>query len=79
MESIIKFFSQREIVLPVLIIVVTTLLIKLVRAIVNRVFTRGKKTFEAKRRTTIIELVTKILTYFIWAITIMMILDVALG
>lgn len=76
MESIIKFFSQREIVLPVLIIVVTTLLIKLVRAIVNRVFTRGKKTFEAKRRTTIIELVTKILTYFIWAITIMMILDV---
>ncbi len=76
MERIFQFFFQRKIVLPILIIVSTSLLIKVGRAIINRLFTRGKGSFEAKRRTTIIELITKISTFFICAIAVMMILDI---
>lgn len=76
MRSIFQFFLQRKIVLPILIIASTAFLIKLGKAIVNRLFTRGKGSFEAKRRTTIIELVTKIITFFVCAIAVMMILDI---
>lgn len=76
MEHIFQFFFQRKIVLPILIIAFTSLLIKVGKAIINRLFTRGKGSFEAKRRTTIIELITKISTFFICAIAVMMILDI---
>ena len=76
MESIIGFVLQRKIVMPVLIICSTVLVVRVGKAIVHKLFTRGKDNFEAKKRTTIVELVSKILSFFVYAIAVIMILDI---
>ena len=76
MEGIIGFVLQRKIVMPVLIICSTVLVVRVGKAIVHKLFTRGKDNFEAKKRTTIVELVSKILSFFVYAIAVIMILDI---
>ena len=76
MESIISFVLQRKIVLPILIVCTTILIVRVGKVIVRKLFTRGKDNFEAKKRTTIVELISKILSFFVYAIAIIMILDI---
>ena len=70
MESIISFVLQRKIVLPILIVCTTILIVRVGKVIVRKLFTRGKDNFEAKKRTTIVELISKILSFFVYAIAI---------
>ncbi len=76
MESILAFLLQRKVVLPILILCFTIFIVKFGRSVVNRLFTRGKDDYESKKRMTIVELITKILSFFIYVIAIMMILDI---
>lgn len=76
MENIINFLFQKRIIAPILILVFTGILVKSSKAIINTLFTKGKDNYEKKKRVTIIELTTKIFKFFVYAIAIMMILDI---
>ena len=73
-----KFFDllfKRQIITPILIFIIAIIFAKVTSFMIKKLFTRGKDSFEKKRRTTIIELVTKVLNFFIYAIAIMMVLN----
>jgi len=76
MENIVNFLFQRKIIAPILILVLTGIIVKVSKTIINTLFTRGKDNYEKKKRVTIIELTTKIFKFFVYAIAIMMILDI---
>lgn len=76
MESILNFLFQKKIIAPILILVLTGVIIKISKIIINTLFTRGKNTFEKKKRVTIIELTNKVFKFFLYVISIMMILDI---
>jgi len=76
MTAITKFIFQEKIISPIIIIIISILFLKITTALINKIFTKGKDSYEMKKRTTIIELVTNVLKFFIYAIAIMMILDV---
>lgn len=76
MENIMNFLFQKRIIAPILILVLTGILIKVTKSIIRTLFTRGKDNYEKKKRVTIIELTTKVFKFFIYAIAIMMILDI---
>lgn len=76
MERIFNFLFQKKIIAPILILICTSILAKLAKTIVNKLFTRGKDNYEKKKRTTIIELSNKVLKFFLYAIAILMILDI---
>src|SRR5699024_8000590 len=73
---IIDFIFQEKIIGPILIIVGSAIIFRILKAIVKKIFTRGKNKFELKKRTTIIQLVTNVMRIFIYAIAIMMILEI---
>jgi len=76
MENILNFLFQKKIIAPILIFVFTCFIVKWSKLIISTLFTKGKDSFEKKRRTTIIELANRIFKFFVYAIAIMMILDV---
>lgn len=76
MKKIFEFLFQEKIVAPAIIIIATVILVKISNAIIHKLFTRGKDNYEKKKRTTIIELTTKVFHFFIYAIAIMMILNI---
>ncbi len=76
MEKILSFFFQKKIIAPILILVFTGIIAKFSKNLISTFFTKGKDTFEKKRRTTIIELTNKIFKFFLYAIAVMMILDI---
>lgn len=76
MENILHFLFQKKIIAPILILIFTGIFIKVAKILINAIFTRGKDSFEKKKRVTIIELTTKVLKFFVYAIAVMMILDI---
>lgn len=76
MENIFDFLFQKRIIAPILIFIFTFLLVKWSKFLIQALFTKGKDSFEKKRRTTIIELANRVFKFFVYAIAIMMILDV---
>ncbi len=76
MEKLFNFIFQEKIIGPIVIIIATSILVKVSKSVINRVFTRGKDNFEKKKRTTIIELSNKVFKFFLYAIAILMILDI---
>ncbi len=76
MNKIFEFLLKKEIIAPLIIIIVTIFLSRCLSYIIQKLFTRGKNSFEKKRRTTIVELVNKILKTFLYVIAIMMILNI---
>jgi len=76
MENILHFLFQKKIIAPILIFIFTVCIAKMSKTIISAFFTKGKDSFEKKRRTTIIELTNRIFKFFIYAISIMMILDI---
>ena len=76
MQNIIDFIFQEKIIGPVLIIIGSIVIFRILKTIIKKIFTRGKNKFELKKRTTIIQLVTNVMKIFIYAIAIMMILEI---
>ena len=76
MENLKNFILQEKVIAPIIILLSTWILIKVMKIIVKKIFIKDKKNFIGKKRTTIIELVTNVLKFFVYAIAIMMILEV---
>ncbi len=76
MENIRNFIFQEKIIAPIIIVIVTAVVIKIMKIIVKKLFSKNDKNYHGKKRTTIIELITNVLKCFIYAIAIMMILEV---
>jgi len=76
MDIILSVIFHKKIIAPILIIITTWALIKLLSSIINRLFTKDKSSFEMKKRTTIIELATKVIKFFLYCIAILMILNI---
>ena len=76
MENIRNFIFQERIIAPVIIVICTILVVKIMKAIVKKLFAKNQKNFIGKKRTTIMELITNVLKFFVYAIAVMMILEV---
>jgi len=76
MENILHFLFQKKIIAPILIFIFTIFLTKISKSIISTFFTKGKDSYEKKRRTTIIELTNRIFKFFLYALAIMMVLDI---
>ena len=76
LQTILDFIFQEKIIGPVLIIIGSIVIFRILKTIIKKIFTRGKNKFELKKRTTIIQLVTNVMRIFIYAIAIMMILEI---
>ena len=77
MENFKNFIFQERIIAPIIIIIVALILVKIIKLIVRKLFiSRMKNDFSGKKKTTIIELITNVLKFFVYAIAIMMILEV---
>lgn len=76
MANVLNFLLQEKIIGPILIIVFGTLFYRILRNIIKKVLIRGKSTYEQKKRTTIIELTTNVIKFFVYAVMIIMILDI---
>ncbi|MCI8394870.1 MAG: mechanosensitive ion channel family protein [Bacilli bacterium] len=72
---IYEFFIQKQIIGPIIILVVGLLLIKIITHSMNKIFNYGEEGFERKRRVTIIELMNNIIKYFIYILMAIFILD----
>lgn len=66
----------KEIVTPIITIVIAILLSMLAKKITNRIFIKTNKNSQDKRHKTVIGLINSIIRFFIWAIAILVILDV---
>ena len=76
MENIRNFIFQEKIIAPIIIIIATVLVVRIMKLIVKKLFAKNQKNFIGKKRTTIMELITNVLKFFVYAIAIMMILEV---
>lgn len=74
-----KFFEglfRKEIIGPVIIVAVGFLLYKIIKVIVEKIFIHGKNTYEQKKRKTIVNLTNNVIKFFLYAIMLIMILDI---
>lgn len=76
MKKITSFIFQKKVIGPIIIIVLGLLLYKLIKSVVRKIFNHGKTTYEQKKRTTIVDLTTNVIKFFIYAIMFIMILDI---
>lgn len=76
MKNIRNFIFQERIIAPVIIIICTIFVVKIMKIIVKKIFAKSQKNYVGKKRTTIMELITNVLKFFVYAIAIMMILEI---
>ena len=76
MKKILEFIFQEKIITSVFIFLFTFILVKASKALIDKIFSKGKDSYEMKKRTTIVQLVSNIIKFFLYAIAIMMILDI---
>ena len=76
MENLKNFIFSEKVIAPLIILISALLIVKIIKLIVKKLFGQNKSSFNAKKKTTIIELVTNVLKFFVYAIAIMMILEV---
>ena len=76
MQKVLDFIFQEKVIFPVIIIAVALILVKILKFIVKKIFSKTEKNYIGKKRTTIMELVGNVLKFFVYAIAIMMILEV---
>lgn len=75
-ENVISFFLKKEIIGPIIILVVGTIVIKILTNITKRIIIRGKNDYEVKKRTTILRLNQNIIRCFIYVLMLIFILDI---
>lgn len=76
MQKFLEFIFQEKIVTSVFIFLFTFVLVKASKAIIDKIFSKGKDNYEMKKRTTIVQLVSNVIKFFLYAIAVMMILDI---
>src|SRR5574344_746660 len=76
MENIGQFFLQKQVLAPILIIVISYVVGIILKKLLHAFFVRGKDHYQIKKSATIIELSGNVVKFFIYAIAIMMLLDV---
>ncbi len=75
-QTILQLITKKEIIGPVLIVIFGLLIIAIITNATRKLIHKGKRGFEEKRRTTIIELINNIIKYFIYIIMIIFILNI---
>lgn len=76
MDNFLDIFLIKEIVAPVLIILISTLIYLLVKGIINRVFRIRNRYVDKRKSKTINGLMNNLVKYFIVIVDIVMILDI---
>ncbi len=74
--KLFDFLFQKKVIGPIIIIVVGLLLYRAIRLIIKKMFNHGKSSYEQKRRTTIVDLTANVIKFFIFAIVLILILDI---
>lgn len=74
--EIINKLLVREILTPVITILIAILLSMFTKKVTNRIFKNQKNKVQDKKHKTVIVLVNSIIRFFIWAIALLIILDV---
>lgn len=75
-ETAIQFLTRKEIIGPILVVVIGLFLCKIITSGITHLINRGKDGFEKKRRNTIVELITNIIKYFIYTLMVIFILNI---
>ncbi len=76
MEKVLSFLNNEKIIKPIFIIVVSIIFLKLAKSILHRIFIKDKQGFRVKKGATILQLAENVTKFFIFAIAIVMILNV---
>ena len=76
MNKFFDFWFRKELIGPVIIVAVGFLVNKLIKFVVQKIFVHGKNTYEKKKRKTIIDLTTNVIRFFVYAIMLILILDI---
>jgi len=76
LQKIFYFIFQKEIIGPILILVVGMLLVRIISSAMEKIINSGKEGFEQKRRKTIVELINNIIKYFIYILMVIFILNI---
>lgn len=73
--DILKKLLTKEILGPIIVILVSIILIKIIKRILIRIFTKSEK-LNNKKNKTILSLITNIFRFFIWAVALIIILGI---
>lgn len=75
MENFLKFITQKEVYGLLITFFIVIVLLKIINSFIDKAIKRTKDDFDRKRRTTVFNLLRKILKYFLFIIGIITILD----
>lgn len=75
-NDIIHFLTRKEVLGPLLIIIIGLILCKVITSSINSFINHGKKGFEAKKRKTITSLINNVIKYFIYILMVIFILNI---
>jgi len=76
MEKLIKFITRKEVVGPVVILILGFITYYIVSALINKLVKKGKSSFEIKKRNTVIELLKNLFKYVLIAVCLIIVLDI---
>ena len=76
MKQFLDIILIKEVVAPILIILISTLIYLIIKNVINRVFKIRNKYVDIKKSQTINSLINNLVMYFIIIVDIVMILDV---
>ncbi len=76
MQKVVDFIFQEKVIAPIIVIVVALIAVKVLKLLVHKIFNKPSNNYLGKKRTTIVELIINVLRVFVYAIAIMMILEV---
>ena len=76
MNKFFNFLFKKEIIGPIIIVAIGFFLNKIIKFIVTKFFIHGKNNYEQKRRKTIVDLMTNVIKFFVYAIMLILILDI---
>ena len=66
MQKVLDFIFQEKVIFPVIIIAIALILVKILKFIVKKIFSKTEKNYIGKKRTTIMELVGNVLKFFVY-------------
>lgn len=76
MEKVLSIILHKKIIAPIIIFVATTIIYKVVKGVIQKMFKLRVKVVDEKRNLTLMQLIVNIVKYFLYTIAILMILEV---
>jgi len=76
MEKVLSIILHKKVIAPIIILIVTTILYKIVKKVITNMFKLRVKKSTEKRNVTLMQLIINIIKYFLYIIALLMILEV---